>query len=175
MIKHGILHRSDMVEAVSKLLTSTSFPWFWHKNQVYEDDPNIASHGGLRHIYYNDGKEKSTGFFVAMDILNAILEQEQIKYKSLYRAQSNLIQNINISEEAVENSWHIDYNVPNHLVVLYYVNTSDGNTIIKDGDSLIETVPISGNYVIFDSTLTHRATMPKTNQLRIVTNYVIEI
>lgn len=175
MIKQGILRRVDMVDAVAKLLTGTSFPWFWHKNQVYEDNPNLTSHGGLRHIYYNDGQEKSTGLFVAMDILNAILEQEQIKYKSLYRVQSNLVQNINISDEAVENSWHVDYDAPNHLVVLYYVITSDGNTLIKDGNKILQTEPVAGHYVIFDSTLLHRATMPKRHDIRVVTNYVIEI
>ena len=175
MIKEGYVKDKGMVDAVARLLTSTNFPWFWHKNQVYEDNPRKTSHGGLRHIYYNQGKENSNAFIVAKELLDVIMMQENMTYKSIYRTQSNLLQNISISDEAIINSWHTDYDMPNHLIVLYYVNTSDGNTLIKDGDNIIETPPVAGNYVIFDSTLLHRATMPKYNELRIVTNYVIEV
>ena len=70
---------------------------------------------------------------------------------------------------------HTDLNIP-HTVLLYYVNTADGNTTFFDdaGNIIKEVEPKKGRLVIFDGSIKHAAGIPKTNH-RCIVNFDIEI
>ena len=80
---------------------------------------------------------------------------------------------------------HIDIENKEHIVALYYVCDSDGDTIIYNErkDQGLEAksytikekvTPKQGRMVIFDGTLYHTAEQPKDN-IRCVVNYDLEI
>jgi len=70
---------------------------------------------------------------------------------------------------------HVDLNI-DHLVVLYYVNDSDGDTVFFDNDGkIVKTVsPTRGRIVFFDGSILHAAGIPK-NTHRCVVNFDIEV
>jgi 2OG-Fe(II) oxygenase superfamily len=65
---------------------------------------------------------------------------------------------------------HVDYNFP-HLVLLYYVNTTDGDTILYDNNNEIaeRISPKRGRCVLFDG-LTLHASSSSTLAPRLVLN-----
>ena len=64
---------------------------------------------------------------------------------------------------------HIDYTFP-HLVFLYYINTTDGDTVIYENDKVIERIqPRRGRGVLFDGSMYH-ASSSSTLSPRIVLN-----
>ena len=66
---------------------------------------------------------------------------------------------------------HVDLNVP-HQVCLYYVNDSDGDTIIYDstGKTIRKISPKKGRMIFFNGNLKHSASTPTQNH-RAVINY----
>ena len=57
---------------------------------------------------------------------------------------------------------HVDQNQP-HIVVLYYVNDSDGDTyLFNDDGTVMRTVsPKKGRFVVFDGSIMHGGGVPK--------------
>jgi hypothetical protein len=64
---------------------------------------------------------------------------------------------------------HVDYNFP-HLVLLYYINSTDGDTVLFDGDRVIERItPRRGRCVLFDGSIVH-ASSSSTLAPRLILN-----
>ena len=85
--------------------------------------------------------------------------------------------------ETIAREYHVDYAKP-HKVLLYYVNDSDGDTIVlkqkypfshnrisglTQGEVLQQISPKKGRVVMFDGSHFHSSTVP-TKQLRCVIN-----
>lgn len=65
---------------------------------------------------------------------------------------------------------HVDLNFP-HIVCLYYVNDTDGDTVFYEGDKEINRVtPKKGRCVIFDGRIYHASSTPTLND-RAIINY----
>jgi hypothetical protein len=64
---------------------------------------------------------------------------------------------------------HVDYIFP-HLVLLYYINTTDGDTVLYEGDRIIERIsPRRGRCVLFDGSIVH-ASSSSTLAPRLILN-----
>ena len=69
---------------------------------------------------------------------------------------------------------HVDYSFP-HLVLIYYVNSTDGDTIIYENNKIVERVaPRRGRCMLFDGSLLH-ASSTSTLSPRIIINNNIRI
>jgi hypothetical protein len=70
---------------------------------------------------------------------------------------------------------HIDLNIE-HVVVLYYVNNADGDTVFFDNNGNIfkKIKPVKGRLVVFDGAIYHAAGVPKETH-RCVINFDIEV
>lgn len=70
---------------------------------------------------------------------------------------------------------HVDYQIP-HWVLIYYVNTTDGDTILFDNKNRIidRVTPQRGRAVLFDGSILHSASN-STEQPRIIINNNIRI
>jgi len=69
---------------------------------------------------------------------------------------------------------HTDLNFE-HMVVLYYVNDADGDTVFFDGDKIVNSVsPKRGRVVLFDGRIMHGGGIPK-NGPRAVVNFDITV
>lgn len=68
------------------------------------------------------------------------------------------------------NNPHVDFPFP-HMVGLYYVNDSDGDTIIWDGDKKESITPKRGRFAVFDGKYYHASACPRNNPTRIVLTF----
>lgn len=106
----------------------------------------------------------------AFDKLNVNLSLNDI-----FRSRARLtIDRPELPEDIRIDNKHIDYKT-NHLVLIYYVNTTDGDTIIYEGEKIVERIsPKRGRILFFDGSLVH-ASSTSTMSPRIIINNNIKL
>lgn len=148
-------------------------------------DSNVSTPGvnildtqtGFYHICYGDNQVYSNLFYTLRPIVDAISHYQGEPVKSLLRIKVGMFIK---SSESGSNSPHVDFS-ENHKTFLYYVNSSDGDTIFynenyKKGYDLKEfTVkdriePVIGRAVFFDGLQYHSSSPPAISSRRITIN-----
>jgi hypothetical protein len=78
-----------------------------------------------------------------------------------------------LSENNRIDSPHRDYSFP-HLVLIYYVNSVDGNTVLFDNENnIVETIrPIRGRVCLFDGSIIHASSSPVLAPRIIINNNI---
>jgi hypothetical protein len=112
-----------------------------------------------------------------VDILNTFAKKHGIEVKEILRIKANIL-----SKTYKQNHIHpphIDMTTP-HMVLLYYVNDSDGDTIIfhqkhsSDQDPVLTVnksiSPKAGSAIMFDGLTYHSSSSPQYTEERIVIN-----
>ncbi len=129
-----------------------SYTFFLDKNYNYDDKTKIIS------SEYN---------YVIPMLLEAFDKFALDKnIDDVFRSRARLT--IHKQENRIEDK-HIDYSFP-HLVLLYYINTTDGDTILFEGDRIVERIsPKRGRCVLFDGRIVH-ASSSSTILPRLVIN-----
>lgn len=128
----------------------------------------------------SDGVDHGMLAFIFKSLGYALAEKLDVNIKSFINARTFLQVPNNLNSLP---TYHVDYPKP-HKVLLYYVNESDGNTIIlkqrypfaynkvsglTTGEVLQEITPKKGRVVMFDGAQFHSSTVP-TKNLRCVIN-----
>lgn len=120
---------------------------------------------------------------ISLFLLDRFSQKHNINIKSIYRAKSNITFT---TLHGKSSNPHIDTQA-NHFVFLYYVNDSDGDTILfdniydgfdKSADELTilkSVTPKAGRVVWFKGDRYHSWIAPKTNSYRMVINMNVEI
>ena len=186
--KGGILVIDDFIdkdyqeEIKNNLMGDNDFPWY------YIDDVTDAYSGdnqgrpGLSHVYveYNDDNvsEIISDFHeVFLPLLSKACEVLQVPTANIVQGRSFLQFPLNL-ESTDDDTPHIDLDEGDrHIVVLYYVVTSDGDTVIYNERTESDTytvkqrvTPKQGRVVIFDGGLYHTAQQALKN-IRCIVNY----
>jgi hypothetical protein len=99
-------------------------------------------------------------------------------FENLFRAKLNIKFNTITTPSLKINPPHLDttYEHP-FFIGIYYINDSDGNTIIYDGKNkenlklFKEIEPKKGRLILFDGQRYHSASHPNNSKKRIVMNY----
>ena len=132
-------------------------------------------------------KEHVTSIFYPHFI--TVLSSIPISYSGIKRMKLNMKHSVSsaigVPDDAVGTP-HVDFGMfdPNGVIAIYYVNDSDGDTLIFDQDyrdfrrngvkgnfTLKQSVsPKKGRMVIFDGNLAHSAGLPRKSEVRIVLN-----
>ncbi len=108
--------------------TGWDFPWVLNKNVVSGDDCFLNQKNnppGFNHFFYEKGTPISNYFQLVYPLVLSITSQSGIPSNRLFRMRANL--SLANGEGALMP--HIDSFHP-HWVAIYYVNDSDGDTII---------------------------------------------
>lgn len=110
-------------------------------------------------------------------ILNTFAKKHGIKIKEILRIKANILNKTD--KKGHIHPPHIDMTTP-HMVLLYYVNDSDGDTVIFDqkydgGEVPMLTVnrtvePKAGSAIVFDGLTYHSSSSPQYAEERIVLN-----
>jgi hypothetical protein len=189
------------ITELEEALVSKNFTWFYKKGTSYNLDMN-AYFGNtihiddstqdspqLIHVMYEYDNMNSQFFHLVKPMLY-FLEQQGKKAVGIYRIKSNLMTQESTYPENFYNVAHIDS--PQNLVgrnmwtLLYYVNDSDGDTILfneqltdpdykHDSISVMHRVtPKRGSAILFEGNRFHASTPPRTTRARMVINYVLE-
>ena len=186
--KGGILVIDDFIdkdyqeEIKNNLMGDNDFPWY------YIDDVTDAYSGdnqgrpGLSHVYveYNDDNvsEIVSDFHeLFLPLLSKACQVLQVPRSNIVQGRSFLQFPLNLNSSD-DDTPHIDLDEGDrHIVVLYYVVTSDGDTVIYNErtESDIYTVkqkvtPKQRRVVIFDGGLYHTA-QQALRQIRCIVNY----
>jgi hypothetical protein len=152
----------DEIEAI---LLSWNFPWFHYANTNYaktetqDNDVPQFTHGFIRDDAANSPYE---------NIPRTILKTMGLPPTSILRAKANLLMR---EPSPIRHPPHTDDNTP-HIVFIYYVNDSDGDTHFYKAGKVVKTVsPKKGSAVMFDGRTWHSSSSPVQNRFRLVINY----
>ena len=172
----------------STLLKSSGgdFPWFF-LDDVTSALPTTQSRPGFYHLFCQNFQDNSTFYSMTKPIIWNVVDKLKLKLPSIYQSRAFLQVPLSLKDYTVDNA-HVDYSRP-HLVILYYVMDSDGDTIIydkkwKEGTMEATTemtkkmlikktiTPKQGRVVVFDGHYWHTAEQPKYNNRCIINNDV---
>ena len=159
------------------------FPWFYTEDVTGAGDKDSQHRAALGHEYVyledNDDVKVICHFHnMFLPMLKEVIRRVGVKQEDagILQGRSFLQLPSNIQREDVDTP-HIDIFDRKHLVALYYVCDSDGDTIIYNERVESETytikrrvTPKQGRVVIFDGTLYHTAEQP-LHSTRCVVNY----
>ena len=159
------------------------FPWYYTEDVTGAGDKDSQHRAALGHEYVyledNDDVKVISHFHnMFLPMLKEVIRRVGVKQEDagILQGRSFLQLPSNIQREDVDTP-HIDIDRRKHLVALYYVCDSDGDTIIYNERVESETytikrrvTPKQGRVVIFDGTLYHTAEQP-LHSTRCVVNY----
>ena len=160
-------------------------PWEFNKihNKIESNRPYIVAKGSnpyqLSHIITKGGKNISAFSHLANGVFNNIKRYHNSDI-DIIRAKFNLLQNIRVDEP----HWpHIDTIDDTTKVCIYYVNDSDGDTLIFNNTypnannlEVIERItPKQGKAIFFNSDQYHASSSPIKNEYRIVLNVIYRL
>ena len=173
-------------EQIKSLLLDKPFPWYY-LNDVSKRDNTHQKRPGLSHFFILEKNKINSDNFKDVElIIDNTSKKLKIKVKDILQVRSflQLPLNKNFLGKGIDTP-HIDSLEP-HIVFLYYVCDSDGDTIIydykteKEGDvPFFEDVkekkritPKQGRVVVFDGLYWHTAEQPKKD-VRCILNFNI--
>lgn len=173
-------------DKIKETLLSSNFPWYFLDDVTSYN--SLEKKPGLFHLYVKDGKVNSYFFDFIKDIINYSKDywSSEYSFNNILLARSFLQLPLNIKSNSIDN-FHIDQ-VKKHTVFLYYVDDSDGDTIILnkkyngefqedvylENNSILKKIsPKKGRLVIFDGYYYHTAEQPQINK-RCVINFNLE-
>ena len=168
--------------------TLTSFKFDWHylpgtvppevKQVVSESNSfDLYESGQFIHLLY-DQQPLSPYWNLVEPILNS-LDKEIVE---IGRIKANLLTQNN-SGKAIMNCPHVDRDREGWHSMIYYVNDSDGDTVMfdKKGNQGFDNLqiqdtasPKKNTAVMFESDWYHTSTNPVDNHTRIVLNFIIK-
>lgn len=103
--------------------------------------------------------------FTALDKVIEITEKPHLVVRA--RADMTVYNPLNHCHEL-----HTDYSYE-HRTAIFYLNTSDGNTLLYDRDGkelLTEVIPIENRLLVFDGLLQHTGHSPSNHKSRVLVN-----
>ena len=169
-------------EIKENLIGDIDFPWYYTEDVTYAFEAGNQGRPCLSHVYvdhHDDGSCEIISDFhdLFLPLLNKACEVLEVSKASVVQGRSFLQFPLNL-DSTDDDTPHIDLSEGDrHIVVLYYVVTSDGDTVIynerteSDNYTVKQKVsPIQGRVVIFDGGLYHTAQQALKN-IRCVVNY----
>ena len=151
----------DQIEMV---LFGQHFPWIYHANTNYPDSTTRENDvPQFNHGFFRDGQSSSNLTAIPLEIIKSF----GLALHDLFRAKANLV---TWEKSTFTQPFHTDDYDP-HFVVLYYVNDSDGDTLLKlpDGD-IVRVTPKKGRILTFYGALQHAPESPINTRFRAVIN-----
>jgi hypothetical protein len=132
----------------------------------------------LRHDFNN--KEPKTidtpeyNYILPM-LLEALYKAEMsnISADKIFRSRARLtLPNDRLADHERIDNPHIDYSTSHH-VLLYYVNTTDGDTVMFENGRVIERIPPKrGRAIIFDGSILHASSTPSLSPRIVINNNI---
>ena len=164
------------------------FPWYYIQDVTAEGDVDSQNRAALAHEYIVFDEDQSVEdqkategialfHYLFLPMLKHVCVRMNIKKINVLQGRSFLQFPLNLKDKTVDTP-HVDLQ-QEHLVALYYVCDSDGDTIIynerhEPADKVYtvkqRVTPKQGRMVLFDGSLYHTAEQPEHN-VRCVVNY----
>ena len=184
-----VLSEKDIIEIHGSFITN-GFPWYMVSGSVILKDnqytistspltknldSNIFEAFQLCHDFVYNHIAFSDKLNVPDYILKKLTEKIDLsEYKFVSRIKANF-QSKFLTESNCYNTPHYDDD-NEHIVIIYYVNDSDGDTFIFENSEYPLKIkqrvsPKAGRFLIFNGNQFHAGIHPKSNDYRIVINF----
>lgn len=174
-------------DAIADDLMSLSFPWHYI-DDVTNHNVNYENNSGLVHLAYNHDNQHSEWLSFLKPLLYSVSDAAGIPVTQLFRIRVGmLLKTDNLLYQY--NRPHVDFVWP-HYTACYYVNDSDGDTVVFDqnlnnvsnhDDHSIQNYvssteftvagrasPQKGRVCLFNGANFHSSTKPKLHDRRVV-------
>jgi hypothetical protein len=179
-----------VADAIERVMLSNQFPWYYYANVNYGVPPpeghSVAFRGderfedsfGFASLIFPGNEPNSPWFEHAKRPLEAFLNRHGLVPTKLLRIKANLLVRSATPGGPRPFTPHVDMPKP-HWAMIYYVNDSDGDTLILDkahpdwaGAAVVHAVsPKKGRAILFDGRHYHCGTAPARHDVRVVFNY----
>ena len=183
----------DYQEQIKKVLLGSEpfdnqeFPWYFIEDVTATDDPDSQHRPAMSHQYVeymDDGDPTGTIASDFHEMFIPMLQRAAFKFRMRYvnALQGRSFLQFPTNKKMSVDLPHIDIFSRKHLVCLYYVCDSDGDTVIynereenkEQKYTIKQTVtPKQGRAVLFDGWLMHTAEQP-INKVRCIVNYNLD-
>lgn len=172
MIIENILP-NRLQKEIYDLITGFYFAWFYNDTSTINNDSLFQ----FTHTFYIDNQINSDKYNLIIPILWFFEKETNIKIKSVLRIKANLNTKYVMNEKNKIDAIHKDIEKSNYLSLIYYVNDSDGDTLIYNDNGKIEhkITPKQNSLIYFNSNKNHAGIFPINNKKRIIINFVVEI
>lgn len=161
---------------IRNALMSDLFPWYFNDSVVNENS-KVLSAFQFTHVFFKQEKGWVSSF---SPLVQAMLHEAGIKLgisvDQVVRIKANLMTLSGYGPHI--SNIHQDCTEEGSMSLLYYVDDSDGNTIILDKEKqyIVQQVPPKRNATIFfDSRTWHSSSPPQKNKRRVVINTVLKV
>ena len=162
---------------IQERLTGNSFPWYYTSNvSSTVDSSQFNAYGFSQSFWENDAKigdeldsdyySKNFATFIKPFLLQVM---DTIDCDMILRCRSDMV---TWAPKEFIHQAHIDYPFPN-TATIFYVNDTDGDTIIYGQDRLEikeRVSPKANRLVIFDGDILHTGSSPTKHKTRILLN-----
>lgn len=182
----------DDQNLIESIFGSNSFPWYysdsanWGNQKEFTEGllslgqlPNVVDTPQFIHYVYNS--EQIWSEHVPLDLCIKIISAIPYTIKKLLRIKSNLTYRYEDFKKNSTGTPHIDFIENSLITAIYYVNDSDGDTIIYNEiyeDRIFTELTISqiikpkkGRLIVFDGRRIHSGASPIVNDKRVVINF----
>jgi len=147
----------DYHNQILTLLDGCVFPWYYQKTLTHGCN-DIQAHGFNHWLSSESDPEFCTLVEMMQSYLNA---------KECLRVRADMTL---YNPQGYRHSFHVDSQEP-HTVCIYYVNNSDGDTIILgDNGNLERVAPKANRLIVFNGRYLHTGHSPSRHKNRILIN-----
>jgi hypothetical protein len=148
----------EVSENIKKDMYSKWFPWYFSEHMTLTSNDS----GFFCHAFYYFHKQSSHYFESCVTpIIN------KLDVKAIIEIRANLMTN---KFERYESDWHCDRDY-DCKTGIYYVNDSNGYTVLLDNDKEINVPCKQNTMLVFDGDLKHKAVSQTDNERRVVINF----
>mgnify|MGYP003138720949 CR=1 FL=1 len=174
--------KKETIEEINNIVSSEIFNW-----NLYDEGYTKTKHLGtgfekklnkkykstdtfqLVHVLYKSNtRQKSMHYPYFYELFKQIVNKMIKRDVELLRMKENLLFK---KENKTINNFHIDDNKDlNFKTAIYYIDDTDGDTVIYDNKKLKRIKPEAGKVLLFDGDLYHASSNPTKNNLRKVVN-----
>lgn len=173
-------------DELENVFSSPFFPWFFNKSTLYVDGKlngdrsnfpqteQVIDGNLFTHLFVEDNRQNSD----FCNLIKPLIDAMPFEYKSIARIKANWTTQQPGNVDGMHSPVHVDFDIPNLKTAVYYVNDSDGDTVLfneRVGTDTPLTIkskvtPKKGTLLIFDGSLLHAAEFPQTSKYRMVIN-----
>lgn len=152
-------------------------------NDNYDkNDPNIRDSTQFVHAILGYNNPVSSLFQTVVPIVWFFEKESGYKVKNILRIKANCL--VRDGDEQKYNPPHVDVYEPGCVSLVYYINDSDGDTVLFDkmiqqGHNNLTPIhrvsPKKGSVFMFPSNQLHASSCPIESRQRLVINFILEL
>ena len=153
--KDNFLNQEEF-NRINQIMLDEFFPWYFQREQVLHEDDGFW----FSHKLYDFNRIHSEFYNQIIPIF-----EKKLDYLTLIRVTCNLLTK---REKPIVCSFHTDYNDSRSTTAIFYLNTNNGYTEMKNGTKIKS---VKNRFIEFSSPEEHRAIGQTDEPRRIVINF----